>query len=495
MLYKLSLNVNEKMALLNETSFEKSPSVSRTGGDEEFSKVERRKNNGSSKGSSESKDGFFEKKYREDKNLKPGFEKFTVLEEEEEQTMPKMIFPERNVEKIKESFSNDFSYYFKKSDFIFTVCFLAIYVLLSYLVKFAYQSFNDEHDLTITRIFDILVFIILIITIAVYFSKTSDKKKEADSDKSIDNMVAFVNYKYSPVLALLSILVLYLIIFLFNIPMTFDKRSIFIFLLELVNWITFVICILNLFLNRVFDFSLIDEIAEWLKDLENDSDDEKKTETTKTTTTKVTVNGNTCGNGNISGNGNVCKNEDIKTTTTTDTTTYTVNGSVKKKDEKDRNKEVYNVSNNLYNYEEAQAICKAYGADMATYDQLEDAYEDGAEWCNYGWSANQMIFFPTQKDTWNDLQKNASTKNNCGRPGINGGYMSNPYLKFGVNCYGIKPKPTAEDLAEMKAQREKITAKTGEEKALDDKVEYWKRNASILLNLNSFNKNEWSEHD
>jgi membrane carboxypeptidase/penicillin-binding protein len=54
----------------------------------------------------------------------------------------------------------------------------------------------DEHDLTITRIFDILVFIILIITIAVYFSKTSDAKKEKDSDKSIKDMVDFVNYKY-----------------------------------------------------------------------------------------------------------------------------------------------------------------------------------------------------------------------------------------------------------------------------------------------------------
>ena len=28
----------------------------------------------------------------------------------------------------------------------------------------------------------------------------------------------------------------------------------------------------------------------------------------------------------------------------------------------------------------------------------------------------------------------------CGNPGINGGYFANPDLKFGVNCYGIKPK-------------------------------------------------------
>jgi hypothetical protein len=105
-----------------------------------------------------------------------------------------------------------------------------------------------------------------------------------------------------------------------------------------------------------------------------------------------------------------------------------------------------------------------------------------------------MIYFPTQKKTWVELQKSESTKNNCGRPGINGGYMSNPYLKFGVNCYGVKPSATEQDLAEMKAQKEQIYAKTGDEKDLDDKVEYWKKNSDKLLNLNSFNNDKWSEY-
>ena len=62
--------------------------------------------------------------------------------------------------------------------------------------------------------------------------------------------------------------------------------------------------------------------------------------------------------------------------------------------------EVFNISNNLYTYDDAQAICSVYGAQLATYDQVEEAYKDGAEWCNYGWSENQMAFFPTQKSTW-----------------------------------------------------------------------------------------------
>ena len=40
--------------------------------------------------------------------------------------------------------------------------------------------------------------------------------------------------------------------------------------------------------------------------------------------------------------------------------------------------EVFHVGNNLYNYKEAKAVCKAYGADLADYDQIEKAYMDGA---------------------------------------------------------------------------------------------------------------------
>ena len=38
------------------------------------------------------------------------------------------------------------------------------------------------------------------------------------------------------------------------------------------------------------------------------------------------------------------------------------------------------------------------------------------------------------------MQKDPKTKFNCGKPGINGGYFDNPKLRFGINCYGIKPE-------------------------------------------------------
>jgi len=105
-------------------------------------------------------------------------------------------------------------------------------------------------------------------------------------------------------------------------------------------------------------------------------------------------------------------------------------------------KQVFHIPANIYDYENAKALCQAYGANLANIDQMEEAHKSGAEWCSYGWSDNQMILYPTQKSTWEELQKSTdpTKKNSCGRPGINGGYMSNAAMKVGVNCYGDKPE-------------------------------------------------------
>ncbi|MAB07602.1 MAG: hypothetical protein CML50_16495 [Rhodobacteraceae bacterium] len=156
--------------------------------------------------------------------------------------------------------------------------------------------------------------------------------------------------------------------------------------------------------------------------------------------------------------------------------------------------QVFNVSNNYYTYDDARAVCKAFDARLATYDEIEKAYDHGAEWCNYGWSEGQMAYFPTQKSTWKKLQESELNKNSCGRPGINGGYFANPHIKFGVNCFGKKPKPTDLEKNMMEAQQETPIPKTEEEIALDEKVKYYKENGDQLLQLNSFNKDKWSRY-
>lgn len=103
--------------------------------------------------------------------------------------------------------------------------------------------------------------------------------------------------------------------------------------------------------------------------------------------------------------------------------------------------EVFYVGGNDYTYDEASAVCAAYGGQLASYDQIATAFAAGAEWCAYGWTQGGMALFPTQESTWSDLQQDAVARTNCGRPGINGGYFD-PATKFGVNCYGVKPKDT-----------------------------------------------------
>ena len=152
--------------------------------------------------------------------------------------------------------------------------------------------------------------------------------------------------------------------------------------------------------------------------------------------------------------------------------------------------EVFNVSRNNYTYDEAKAMCKAYGAKLATYNQIEDAYKSGAEWCNYGWSADQMAFYPTQKNTWKKLQKIKGHEHDCGRPGINGGYIDNPNVRFGVNCFGTKPaiSPEEQDIMDNAS----IYPKSKEDRKIDRLAKKYKKNLDSIL-INPFNHNSWSQ--
>jgi hypothetical protein len=104
------------------------------------------------------------------------------------------------------------------------------------------------------------------------------------------------------------------------------------------------------------------------------------------------------------------------------------------------------VKENRYSYDDAEPLCKALGAELATYEQVKDAYDNGADWCNYGWVKGQRAVYPTQDETYEKLQQGpVSQRQACGKPGVNGGYFDNPELRFGVNCYGSKPVQKAHD--------------------------------------------------
>ena len=152
--------------------------------------------------------------------------------------------------------------------------------------------------------------------------------------------------------------------------------------------------------------------------------------------------------------------------------------------------QVFNIPDNNFVYADAKALCSAYGAKLATYQQVEDMYNSGGEWCNYGWSEDQMALFPTQQKTWDGLQKISGHENDCGRPGVNGGYIANPKVKFGVNCYGFKPRMT--NTEETLMETEPIYPKTEKDLAMEHRVNYWKDKLAQVL-VSPFNHNSWSK--
>jgi hypothetical protein len=150
--------------------------------------------------------------------------------------------------------------------------------------------------------------------------------------------------------------------------------------------------------------------------------------------------------------------------------------------------EVFNVSSNRYTYYDAEPLCKALGAELATYDQVKAAWSKGADWCNYGWVKGQMAIYPTSEETYQKLQGGPEDQRQaCGRPGMNGGFFDNPEMRFGVTCVGNKPPQNKHDEAEVA----KGAPLSPDALAFDKKVSQFKSQADHIGIL-PFNPNKWS---
>jgi hypothetical protein len=368
---------------------------------------------------------------------------------------------------------------FNKSNIVFLLWFLAIYFVLYFLISLFTKPSNSQTaasgaSSTVGSIADIIVFLLLIIYFGALTVSSTPEQNEKNLESWGTSFKTYLEDPYSLLSLFFFMVVFYLAIYLIGISMGEKSKPISIWLVENILILLFVILVISDFFKYALKIDLVkivsDKITNWWKNSDSG--------TTTATTTKTDVSGNKDLSGNVLVHGAAVAKPIQKCSN---------------KPEKIPGAEVFNIANNLYTYDDAQAICKSYGARLATYDDIEDAYNDGGEWCNYGWSDNQMAFFPTQKATWENLQKTKNHKNDCGRPGINGGYFDNPNIRFGVNCYGKKPKPSQSELSMMEYNKNQQYAKTPEERAIDEKVKYWQENAAKLLNVNAFNTNKWSE--
>ena len=151
--------------------------------------------------------------------------------------------------------------------------------------------------------------------------------------------------------------------------------------------------------------------------------------------------------------------------------------------------EVFLVQDNIYEYSDAEPLCRAYGSRLATMSDMYDAWRKGADWCSYGWVSGHKIVFPTQKESWMKLQKSTdkSTKNKCGMPGLNGGRVRDRTARYGVHCFGVKP-PTRKNYEANKMAQDNLTAR---EQEMKSRSSHFKSHLNKYT-LAPFKKSQWS---
>ena len=353
----------------------------------------------------------------------------------------------------------------------FIIVYLVVYYALEFLLK---DKEIQSKDLIMSRTVDFMIIIPLIAYLLYKYYTASPDTKEHILIRIWDWSIEWMDNIMNLFGILLFMIFFYLMVAILGIPMDKERQPYSINFLESKIWVLVASFIILMFFKHFLRIDLLVITDKYVKEWTNTA-----TESTSNLQDYLTPAFNTASS--LSSNNNINTN-----------TTSSVNTNVSKPVHvPTKMDEVFNISNNLYTYEDAKQICSVYGARLANYDDIEDAYNHGGEWCNYGWSEGQMAFFPTQTSTWNKLQKNSKTKNSCGRPGVNGGYIDNPYIRFGVNCFGKKPDAKQSDLDKM---NQPVTVpKTQEEIVIDQKMQFWKDNADKLLQINTFNKNKWSE--
>lgn len=151
--------------------------------------------------------------------------------------------------------------------------------------------------------------------------------------------------------------------------------------------------------------------------------------------------------------------------------------------------EVFLIQDNIYTYDDAEPLCRAYDARLATMSDMYDAWRKGAGWCSYGWVQGQKIVFPTQKKDWLKLQESQdhSVRKKCGLPGLNGGLMKDHTARYGVHCFGVKP-PTWRNYKANKMARENLTAK---EQEMHSRSRHFKERLNEYT-IAPFKKSKWA---
>jgi len=346
---------------------------------------------------------------------------------------------------------------FSLSNILLLIWFLFIYLIIFYLIKSFYKNDSDpfKEKMILSRGIDIFIFGILIVFIIYSYLSLSISDKQDIIGYSLNSAYQFYNNPNTFFNLLVFIILFYCFIFFCGVPMTTETRPSSIYLFEQILWIIFITVIIADFFIYILGIPIIDLIFG--------------------------MNG-----------GLINKWYNLHSTIDTDKTIISLKNNDISNNIKIKKPEVFNISNNLYTYDDAQSVCKAFDSRLATVEELHEAYDKGAEWCVNSWSADQQVLFPTQKSTVERLQKIKGSENSCGRMGVNGGRMDDTSMRLGVNCYGIKPDASDRDKTRMNDIKSYIQPESKEDIILDAKVNFWKKNKDKYTVLSPFNSEQWS---
>ena len=271
------------------------------------------------------------------------------------------------------------------------------------------------------------------------------EKEEASYDENNRDIIGFLNvYRVKMILLLVFVILIYVVIFslLNNASVSNPESKPYIFVIEIVLWVVLIaIIVMNVryFNDKDFSFDQFfrNLFSEKIPEIEVNVHRDKRDQ------------------------------------------------PMRAKDEK-RPGEVFHLRKNIFDYNEAKEACGLLNSRLATYDEIENAYSNGANWCSYGWSDDQMVLFPSQKEYLNRLKQFPGHERDCGRVGVNGGYVQNKYAKFGVNCYGKKPYATEKDKEYL--AKYKLSGSVP-----DDVLEKLRKEKEKDFLVTPFNKDKWSE--
>lgn len=397
---------------------------------------------------------------------------------------------------------------------------LAIYLLYS-LGKSIFSPRDGGYDgtnlLGYSRAIDVAALIIILGWMYSVYVGLSDDKKNNLIGWFLRWTQDFWNNPNTLLELTLFTLIFFACVYLFRVPMAPEIKPVVVHIIETKIWIVFAMFIVIFFFKYVLGIPIIDliynnSIMNYFENLpslnlSSSSSSGVKTSSPAGGAAPGTSGGGATGTSGASGGGALgtsgasgggtsekanAKQQSIGGGDSRTKKNTLDNCPTAPSSDSSSNKEVFNISNYVYTYEHAKEVCNAFGADLATYDQIEQAYNKDGEWCNYGWSEGQLVLMPTQKATWEKLQLTKDQKNMCGRPGVNGGFLGNKEMRFGANCYGVKPARPDNFMYDKSLDNLEINMENTASNNEPTEEDMWRASAK----LNAFNnlKHEWSQY-